>query len=32
MLRVDFGKSLLPARYGPLGSTVVQVLVLKPLK
>jgi len=32
ILRVDFGKSLLPARYGPLGSTVLQVLLLKPLK
>jgi hypothetical protein len=32
ILRVDFGKSFLPERYGPLGSTVVQVLVLKPLR
>jgi hypothetical protein len=32
MLRVDVGKSLLPARYGTLGSTTLQILLLKPLK
>jgi hypothetical protein len=32
ILRADFGKSLLPPRYGPLGSTVFQVLLLKPLR
>jgi hypothetical protein len=32
ILRLDFGKSFLPDRYGPLGSTVVQVLLLKPLR
>jgi hypothetical protein len=32
MLRVDVGKSLLPARYATLGSTTLQILLLKPLK
>ncbi len=32
ILRVDFGKSLLPARYGSLGSTTLQILLLKPLR
>jgi hypothetical protein len=32
ILRVDFGKSVLPARYGRLGSTTVQILLLKPLR
>jgi hypothetical protein len=32
ILRADFGKSFLPARYGPLGSTVLQILLLKPLR
>jgi hypothetical protein len=32
ILRVDFGKSFLPARYGSLGSTVFQILLLKPLR
>jgi hypothetical protein len=32
MLRVDVGKSLLPARYSTLGSTTLQILLLKPLK
>jgi hypothetical protein len=32
ILRVDAGKSFLPPRYRPTGSTVVQVLLLKPLK
>jgi hypothetical protein len=32
ILRVDFGKSLLPARYGQLGSTTLQILLLKPLR
>src|SRR5262245_6566125 len=32
ILRADFGKSFLPARYGQLGSTTLQVLLLKPLK
>ena len=32
MLRVDVGKSLLPARYNGLGSTTLQVLLLKPLR
>jgi hypothetical protein len=32
MLRVDVGKSLLPARYGTLGSTTLQILLLKPLR
>jgi hypothetical protein len=32
ILRIDFGKSFLPERYGSLGSTVVQVVLLKPLR
>ena len=32
ILRADFGKSFLPARYGQLGSTTLQILLLKPLK
>jgi hypothetical protein len=32
ILRVDAGKSLLPSRYRTNGSTVVQILMLKPLK
>jgi hypothetical protein len=32
ILRADFGKSVLPARYGSLGSTVFQILLLKPLR
>jgi len=32
ILRADFGKSILPARYGQLGSTTLQILLLKPLK
>ena len=32
ILRVDFGKSLLPSTYAGLGSTTVQVLLLKPLR
>ncbi|OFW24912.1 MAG: hypothetical protein A3H97_15965 [Acidobacteria bacterium RIFCSPLOWO2_02_FULL_65_29] len=32
ILRADFGKSLLPDLYGSLGSTTLQLLVLKPLK
>ena len=32
MLRVDVGKSLLPARYNTLGSTTLQILLLKPLR
>ncbi len=32
ILRADFGKSVLPSRYGQLGSTTLQVLLLKPLK
>ena len=32
ILRADFGKSILPARYGSLGSTVFQVLLLKPMR
>ena len=32
ILRVDFGKSLLPDLYGPLGSTTLQILLLKPLQ
>jgi hypothetical protein len=31
ILRTDVGKSFLPDRYGSLGSTVVQVLLLRPL-
>jgi hypothetical protein len=29
---VDAGKSFLPSRYRTNGSTVVQILMLKPLK
>ena len=32
ILRAEVGRSLLPARYGDLGSTTVQVMLLKPLK
>lgn len=32
ILRADVGRSFLPRRYSGVGSTVVQVLVLKPLK
>ena len=32
ILRVEVGKSLLPERYRGLGSTTLQVLLLKPLK
>jgi hypothetical protein len=32
ILRVDFGKSVLPARYDGLGSTTLQILLLKPLR
>jgi hypothetical protein len=32
ILRVDAGKSFLPSRYRANGSTVVQILMLKPLK
>jgi hypothetical protein len=32
ILRAEFGKSLLPDRYGGLGSTTLQVLFLKPLR
>ena len=32
ILRADLGKSLLPARYGPLGSTTLQIMFLKPLR
>jgi len=31
ILRADFGKSLLPSRYGGLGSTTLQIMLLKPL-
>ncbi len=31
ILRVDLGKSVLPSRYDTLGSTTLQILVLKPL-
>ena len=31
MLRVDFGRSLLPARYRTVGSYNLQILILKPL-
>jgi hypothetical protein len=31
ILRADVGKSFLPDRYGRLGSTVVQILFLRPL-
>ncbi|HYN07099.1 MAG TPA: sigma-E factor regulatory protein RseB domain-containing protein [Vicinamibacterales bacterium] len=32
MLRADVGKSILPVRYAPAGSWVVQVMFLKPLR
>ena len=32
ILRADVGKSLLPARYGGLGSTTLQIMLLKPLR
>ena len=32
IIRADVGKSWLPDRYGTLGSTVVQVMLLKPLR
>ena len=32
ILRADFGKSVLPSRYGNLGSTTLQVMLLKPLR
>ncbi len=32
ILRADFGKSVLPDRYGNLGSTTLQIMVLKPLR
>jgi hypothetical protein len=32
IVRADAGKSWLPQRYGSLGSTVVQVMLLKPLR
>jgi hypothetical protein len=32
ILRAEVGHSLLPARYDGLGSTTLQVLVLKPLR
>jgi hypothetical protein len=32
ILRADVGKSLLPTRYREVGSTVFQIMVLKPLK
>ena len=32
ILRADFGKSMLPDRFGPLGSTVFQILLLKPMR
>jgi hypothetical protein len=32
ILRADVGRSFLPRRYSGVGSTVVQILVLKPLK
>jgi hypothetical protein len=32
IFRADLGKSLLPARYGSLGSTTLQILFLKPLR
>ena len=32
ILRADFGKSVLPARYDTLGSTTLQILLLKPLR
>ena len=32
ILRADVGKSMLPDRFGPLGSTVFQILLLKPMR
>jgi hypothetical protein len=32
ILRADFGKSILPAQYKQLGSTTLQILLLKPLR
>ena len=32
ILRADVGKSVLPAKYNHLGSTVVQIMLLKPLR
>jgi hypothetical protein len=32
ILRADFGRSVLPAQYSRLGSTTLQVLLLKPLR
>ena len=32
ILRADFGKGILPGRYGELGSTTLQILLLKPLR
>jgi hypothetical protein len=32
IVRADVGKSWLPDRYGTLGSTVAQVMLLKPLR
>ena len=32
ILRADVGKSMLPARYNQLGSTTLQILLLKPLR
>jgi hypothetical protein len=32
ILRADFGKGFLPERYGQLGSTTLQILLLKPLR
>ena len=32
ILRADIGKSILPARFGDVGSMVFQVMILKPLK
>ena len=32
ILRADVGRSFLPQRYSGVGSTVVQILVLKPLQ
>jgi hypothetical protein len=32
ILRADFGKSVLPSRYGGLGSTTLQIMLLKPMR
>jgi hypothetical protein len=32
ILRADLGKSFLPGRYGGLGSTTLQIMLLKPLR